>query len=136
MRDYFGGLDDSHPLEMSPRIEHNAGILLDVVNRTLVIAALNGARATVNPGTGTVVRVGWRPPSINRELGGSPYSLHMTAQAIDVHDTDGLLGQWAMFHVEPLTMIGVWCRAPSETPGWLHMQSIPQPSRERFFSAH
>lgn len=134
MRDYFGGLDDSHPLEMSPRIEHNAGILLDVVNRTLVIAALNGARATVNPHTGTVVRVGWRPPSINRQLGGSQNSLHMTGMAIDIHDTDGSLGQWAMFHVEPLVMIGVWCRAIYATPGWVHMQSMPPPSRERFFT--
>lgn len=133
LADYWMGRDAEYPLAMTPQIERNAILLLDLVNKLLVVANMAGVRAKVNA-RGTVVRSGWRPPAVNLKTpGAAPNSRHMTGQAVDLEDAGGALGRWALLNVIVLQQVGVWCEHPSATPTWLHCQSVPPRSGNRFF---
>lgn len=133
LADYWMGRDEEYPLAMTPQIEHNALSLLELVNKLLVIANTAGVRAPLNE-RGSVVRSGWRPPQVNATTPkAAKNSKHMTGQAIDVEDPSGVLDRWLNANVQVLEDIGLWCEHPSATPSWSHMQSVPPPSRNRFF---
>lgn len=133
LADYWMGRDASHPLDMTPQIEANAILLLELVNKVLVIANTAGIRAPLNE-RGSVVRSGWRPPDINAATPkAAKNSKHMTGQAIDIEDPTGALDRWVFANPDVLKRIGIWCEHPSATPTWTHMQSLPPASGNRFF---
>ncbi len=133
LADYWMGRDAEYPLAMTPQIEHNALILLEAVNKALIIASTAGVRAPLNE-RGSVVRSGWRPPAVNAATKNAAInSKHMTGQAVDVEDPKGALGRWFYANAQVLKDIGLWCEHPSMTPTWFHMQSVPPKSGNRFF---
>lgn len=132
--EYMMGRDESHRLEFSPDIRRNALVTIDLANRLLVLA--KGAGVPIKPrADGTMTNSGWRPPSLNANTAGaSATSLHMTGQAIDLHDPDGKLARWCMdgSH-KALSDLGLWLEHPDFTPGWCHVQTKPPGSGNRVF---
>ncbi|MEQ1572789.1 MAG: D-Ala-D-Ala carboxypeptidase family metallohydrolase [Vicinamibacterales bacterium] len=126
LKDYWMGRDTTYPLDMTPEIEHNAEILLGLVNLLL----------TKYGGTHPHVTSGWRPPRVNATTpGAAKFSRHMTGQAIDLEDHDGLLDDWLMSDQGLLALqeIGLWLEHPAATKGWTHLQSMPPASKRRVF---
>lgn len=123
--DYFMGRDLSYPTDMTPDIERNAFRMIALANALL-------ARF----GEGRKVNSGWRPPAVNAGTpGAARRSLHMTGQAIDLDDDDGMLDAWCLsdFGQAQLVDIGLWLEHPSSTKGWCHVQMVPPRSGNRVF---
>jgi hypothetical protein len=119
------GRDAEYPLAMTPDIEHNAEILLGLVNILLT-----------RYGGHPKVRSGWRPPAVNAATpNAAPNSKHMSGQAIDLADPDGDLDDWLMSAIgqDHLATIGLWMEHPAATKGWSHLQSVPPKSKNRVF---
>jgi zinc D-Ala-D-Ala carboxypeptidase len=87
--------------------------------RLLAVLALEPARAAL----GAPIRItsGYRPPSLNHAVGGSPTSQHLRAQAVDVvtADLDALM-RWMMGNKPP--GIGQVIQYPS----FLHIALVSQ----------
>lgn len=125
LADYFMGRDAEYPLAMSPQIEHNAEITVQLANALL---ARFGQWRKVNSG--------WRPPQVNASTqNAAPNSKHMTAQAIDLADPDGDLDDWLMSDPgqRALEEIGLWMEHPASTKSWTHLQTVPPRSGRRVF---
>ena len=60
-------------------------------------------------------------------------SKHLTGQAADIHD-DGDIKDWANANVPLLEATGLWCEAFTSTPTWVHFQTVPPKSGNRFFN--
>lgn len=130
---YLMGRDAKYPLAMTPAIEHNALITIDLANRLLTLAKGAGVTIAELP-AGGVVASGWRPPAVNAITpGASRTSLHMTGQAIDLYDPMGTLGRWMLRNPKVLQDLGLWQESPAETPGWSHVQTKPPASGSRVF---
>lgn len=134
--DYFMGRREQYPLAMGPAIERNAVLTVDLANKLLAQAATYGVSVPINPGNGTLVNSGWRPPAVNAATkGASTASRHMTGQAIDIHDPAGKLDAWLMTGEgqAALAALGLWLEHPDSTPGWTHVQTVPPGSGRRVF---
>jgi hypothetical protein len=134
LEEYLMNRDTTHALEFSPAIRKNALATIDLVNRLLILA--KGAGVQIRPRKdGTLTNSGWRPPSLNAKTpGASRTSLHMTGQAIDLHDPDGKIARWCMEGThKALSDLGLWLEHPDFTPGWCHLQTKPPPSGNRVF---
>lgn len=139
LEDYFGNFRTTHALEYSPQIEHNALVTIDVVNQAMNEAAAQGAPIRNDP-FNRAVRSGWRPPSYNSHVpNASKTSLHMTGKALDRADPmHGLVGwlydEWKRNGDKCiLVRHGLWCEHPDATPTWVHFQTQPPGSGNRFF---
>lgn len=136
LQDYWMGRDREFPMAMSPDLEKNAALMVELANKLLVIAHSAGITLPTNPRTGSVVSSGWRPASVNANTpNAAPNSKHMTGHAIDLYDPDGDLDEWLMTADGQKTLadIGLWMEHPSATKTWCHVQSIPPRSRNRVF---
>lgn len=136
LADYFMGRRENHSLEMTPQIEKNALLTVELANTFLKAAEIAGCDVEMNPRTHSPVSSGWRPPSLNSVTpGASPRSRHMTGQAIDLYDPDGDLDNFAMSDEgqECLHELGLWLEHPSATKGWCHLQTVPPRSGKRVF---
>lgn len=125
LTDYWMGRDLEFPLAMSPQIEKNAELTVQLANALLV-----------RFGEGRKVNSGWRPPAVNAGTqGAAPNSKHMTAQAIDLSDPDGDLDDWLMSPIGQavMTELGLWHEHPAATKGWAHLQTVPPRSGRRTF---
>jgi len=134
--DYWMGRDRQFPTAMSPALEKNAALMVELANKLLVIAHSVNIVLPTNPLTGTVVSSGWRPASVNAATPRAAVnSKHMTGQAIDLYDPDGDLDEWLITPAGQKVMadIGLWHEHPSATKGWAHVQSIPPGSGRRTF---
>jgi hypothetical protein len=60
-------------------------------------------------------------------------SKHLSAQAVDIEDTDGELAKWVKANVSVLETAGLWCEDLDHTRGWVHFQCVPPKSGNRFF---
>lgn len=120
--DYFKGHPDP------PRdVQENAVELLNRVNACLAEIPLPEAR---NPR----VTSGWRPADYNRTVpNAAPNSKHITGQAIDIADPDGVLDEWLFDRQGLLIRHSLWMENPAATKGWLHCQSVPPRSGKRIF---
>lgn len=93
---------------------------------------------------------GYRPPSYNKQIGGSPTSKHMTCQAGDLEDNDKALGEWCYNNLGTLRELGLSMESlnyvdakTGELKGthsgyggklpWVHLQSVPPPSGHTVF---
>jgi hypothetical protein len=136
MADYWMGRDATCPTEMTPAIETNAQRMIALAQQLLDTAALFGVVIPTNPKTGSLLTSGWRPPSYNCNVpNAAPNSKHMTGQAIDLYDPDGLLDDWLLSEKGQGTLaaIGLWMEHPAATKGWCHVQSVPPKSGRRCF---
>lgn len=134
--DYWMGRNVTFATQMTPQLEKNAALTVDLANRLLAAADSCGVYSTVNPITGTHVNSGWRPAAINAATpNAAPNSKHMTGQAVDLADADGNLDEWLMTDAgqAALTDIGLWMEHPASTKGWSHVQTIPPGSGNRVF---
>ncbi len=103
---------------VSPAVERNAKILVRNVNALLLLSGFSGVR----------VSGGFRDMLSNRSVkGASPFSRHMTGEALDLADLHREIGKWALAHPEALVTCGLWAEPLSLTPTWLHVQTTPVP---------
>jgi hypothetical protein len=122
MEDYWMGRDKKYPGDMTQQIRDNVNILLPRVNLLMDIAGKVGK-----------VNSGWRPATVNKQVGGSLKSNHITGRAIDLNDDDGSIDEWCMNNLKELEKVGLWLEHPSKTPRWCHLQSISPRSGNRVF---
>jgi hypothetical protein len=139
LQQYFGGRRETHPLECSPGIEANAARTITIANDLLLILEQFGVPVLANPGgdfAGSKLNSGWRPPSLNAcTPHASATSLHMTGEALDLHDPAGQIDAWLMNPQGQHTLerLGLWLEHPDSTPGWCHVQTRPPRSGNRVF---
>jgi len=111
-----------HEQELTDEIRANAEIICGRANQ--LIAAFGEDRG---------LRSGWRPAAVNHAAGGAMRSRHMTGQAIDVEDDDGLLNAFCRQNIGLLEQLELWLEAPEYTESWTHIQCVPPRSGRRFF---
>jgi uncharacterized protein YcbK (DUF882 family) len=58
-------------------------------------------------------------------------SKHLSAQACDIADPDGSLMRWCKANVPTLEAVQLWVE--DGTRGWVHFQTVPPVSQNRFF---
>lgn len=99
-------------------------------NQQILFIAINKLR--VDWGKPIKVTSGVRSKEDQMRINPSaPNSRHLTGQAIDLADPDGSLYKWAFENQDKLATWKLWCEMG--TTGWLHCQSIPPKSGNRFF---
>lgn len=108
------GRDKEFPL--TKELEGNLSRLLKAVNK---LSELYGKPMYVSSG--------YRPGRYNKAAGGAKNSAHLTCEAIDFKDADGVLKSWIT--VKILEDCGLYMEWPSNTPSWLHIQIRPTKSR-------
>ncbi len=124
LADYFMGRDATHAGELTAELLANARAMVERANGLLRLAGIAEGR----------VNSGWRPRSINAAIpNASPRSRHLTCQAVDLRDADGVLDAWCMDNLHALEVLGLWLEHPSATPGWCHVQTVPPRSGRRVF---
>jgi len=60
-------------------------------------------------------------------------SKHLSGEAVDFSDPKQELQAWCLANVAKLEEIGLWCEDFSATKNWVHFQSVPPKSGNRFF---
>lgn len=134
LADYWMGRDESHEHALTETTRANARETVHRVNALLAMMMADGVLLEANPRSGSLVNSGWRPPEVNASVAGAaPKSKHMSAQACDLYDPEGLLDDWAMEHPEALAELRLWLEHPSATKGWCHVQTVPPRSGRRVF---
>lgn len=127
--DYFMGRDKQYEDQLTPEIRANA-------ERTCVLANL--LIGYFKSDTGDMdrhhVTSGWRPPEVNAATpNAAPRSKHMTGQAVDLADPEGVLDEWCMEHQAILERLGLYLEHPSATKSWCHVQTVAPKSGKRVF---
>lgn len=77
------------------------------------------------------VNSGFRRPEDNKAAGGAKKSAHMTCEAVDLEDKDGMLK--AFLTEEVCEKYDVYREVESATPSWCHIQTRPTRSGARIF---
>lgn len=136
LADYFMDHREKYPLALSPEIERQAMLTVELASKLLTQARSYGVSLDLSPRTKTLVTSGWRPPAYNATVErAAPNSKHMTGQAIDIYDPDGDLDDWLMTGEGQAALIalGLWIEHPAATKGWSHLQTMPPRSGRRVF---
>lgn len=71
------------------------------------------------------VSSGYRPPSINKSVGGAKKSSHLLCMAVDFKDFDGKFAEWCLANIDEIKKAGLYLESPAHTKGWVHLQSRP-----------
>src|SRR3990167_8931000 len=120
LRTYWMGRDATHAEELTDEINRNARITVDKANELLERAG----RSDIDQ-----VASGWRPASVNDATqNAARSSRHLTAEAVDLPDTDRILAGWCVDNLDSLKEIGLWMEDPRWTPTWVHLQVVPPKS--------
>lgn len=133
LEQYFMGRDRTYKPELTDDILRNARGMVDATNRLL--EAMAGSVPLVNnPATRSLVSSGWRPAAVNAATPGAALrSRHMSAQAVDLYDPEGVLDDWCTGNLQTLDRLALWMEHPAATKGWCHLQSVPPRSGSRVF---
>jgi hypothetical protein len=124
LSDYFMGRDLTHGSELHAALQANACVIVTSVNELLRMIGVLDVR----------VNSGWRPHSINAAIpNASARSRHLTCEAIDLGDADGMIDAWCLRNLDRLEALGLWLEHPDATPGWCHVQTVPPRSGRRVF---
>lgn len=75
------------------------------------------------------VSSGYRPPEINKKIGGGSKSAHMSLQACDFADADGKIFEFIKSDPTILEKCGLWMEDPQWAISWVHLQSRPASKR-------
>lgn len=113
---------DDRALDYPPKVQMliNGDKLLVQINR---LQDLMQVQFTVSSG--------YRPGTYNVKAGGAKNSTHLTCEAIDLHDDDGMIKHKLQSNVHILEEHGLYMESPVHTPGWCHLQT--RPTRSRIF---
>lgn len=60
-------------------------------------------------------------------------SKHLSCEAVDISDSNRILQKWCIENEKLLAEIGLWMEDFSHTPRWVHFQTVPPASGNRFF---
>jgi hypothetical protein len=120
--DYFKGRDKQFPNEFTDDVLKNAD---KIIARASELLSAFGEKRKVSSG--------WRPTSINKQVGGAKNSQHIYGNAVDIEDKDGRLKKFCVENIERLIEIGLWMEDVTATPTWVHLQSVPPKSGDRIF---
>ena len=125
LQQYLMGRDEAYPDEFNYEILKNANETIRKVNELL----------SIDTNFYASVRSGWRPVEVNAVTpGASPHSKHITAQAIDLADTNRQLTGFCQKYLSRLSDLGLWMEAPECTPTWIHLQTVAPASGAPSFS--
>lgn len=114
LSDYLG-IHDNPPID----VVENAEQLLARVNALLEELPYDEAHEPR-------INSGWRPAAYNKTVrGAAPNSKHITGQAVDIADPDGVIDAHLHTHFDLLIKHRLWMEHPSATKGWCHLQSVP-----------
>jgi hypothetical protein len=80
-----------------------------------------------------IMNSGARLVDHNTKVGGAAKSLHLTHQAIDLSDKEGLIDLFAHENPSFLQEIGLWHEHGMYTKNWAHFQSVPPKSGKTTF---
>lgn len=134
LKHYFKGREEQYKNLLTPELRRNADETVQRTNLLLNCAIDDRVFLEVSPVTGNLVTSGWRPPEVNASIpNAAPRSKHLTCQAIDIYDPEGLLDDWCMDNLRLLEQNKLWLEHPSATKGWCHLQSVPPKSGKRVF---
>lgn len=115
-------------------IRENAAETVAKVNSLLAVLEAEKVPLEAHPKTLTIITSGWRPPQINRQIkGAAPKSKHMTGQACDLYDPEGLIDEYLLEHPAALLSLGLYMEHPSATKSWCHVQTVGPKSGRRIF---
>lgn len=132
--DYLMGREEIYPMAYNIGIKANAELTVDAVNALIGRLEKADVHLETHPQTKTVISSGWRPPQINSQVKNAAVrSKHMTGQACDLYDPDGLIDDWLADNLQALGELGIWVEHPSATKGWAHVQIVPPASGKRVF---
>ena len=122
---YFKGRDKEYASELTDAIRAKAEITVERANELLARAG----RSDIN-----TVNSGWRPMAVNDSTSNAAKgSKHLSAEAIDLPDTDRTLATWCADNLDVAEEIGLWFEDFRWTPTWVHCQIIPPKSGKRVF---
>ena len=121
-------------VELNPR-NHPLNQDLEV-NLNALIERLSAFRAAF--GQPMIVTSGLRSESDQRRIYAGRKSIpmlscHLFGQAVDIADRDRTLSRFCLDNVPLLEKLGLWCESPERTPTWMHFQTRPSRSGNRFF---
>lgn len=120
LEQYLMGRDVEYPPTAAQLA--NANNTLTAVNALLTEIGVTDAR----------VRSGYRPGHYNIVAGGAPSSKHLTCEACDVaDDNDGSLNKKITYKL--LAKHGLYREHPTQTPTWVHLQTVAPKSGRRTF---
>lgn len=134
--DYLMGRDKEYPGECTDVIRANAVVTVQRVNNLLAVLEADGVEVEASPHTKTPVSSGWRPAQVNASITNAAVrSKHMSAEACDLYDPDGLIDDYLMSEAgqRVLTSVRLYLEHPSATKGWCHVQAVPPRSGRRVF---
>lgn len=92
-------------------------------NLAVLMGKINYVRAIY--GKPLVVSSGYRPPSVNKAVGGSKNSAHMLCMAVDFKDPKQEFSTWCIKNINLLNKIGLYLEDPRFTKTWTHLQIRP-----------
>lgn len=125
--EYFGDFKETYGFDFNDMIADNASVLIFRVNSILADPAL--ARFSYHG-----ITSGWRPRGYNALVKGAAVkSKHITAQAVDIRDDDGMLDEILLANPMLLEKYDLAMEHPSATKGWCHLQSVLPASGRRIF---
>jgi len=134
LTDYLRDYDRLYPMEYSIGVKANAELTVAAVNGLLKRLESSGVKLDVHPVHRTVISSGWRPPQVNSQVKNAAIrSKHMTGQACDLYDPDGVIDDWLMDNLPNYRDLGLWMEHPSATKGWAHVQIVAPRSGNRIF---
>jgi len=124
LQDWLMGRDTEYPADYSKEIEQNA---LDLIKR--VNGLLNDLEIRQ-----ITVSSGWRPPEINKSIGGSVKSNHVIGKAVDiVDDKEQSIAKRILENPDLLKKHGLWLEDPDYTKGkrtnWVHLDTKSRSKR-------
>lgn len=120
-KEYLMGRDLETPL--TPKQEDNLLKMLGAINMFRCVY-----------GKPMIVTSGYRPPRVNKAIGGAKNSKHMTCEAVDISDRNRELAVFCLNNLDVLIACGLWIENPEKTPGWVHFQCVPPRSGNLIFN--
>jgi len=120
-KEYLMGRDLEAPL--TPKQEDNLLKMLGAINMFRCVY-----------GKPMIVTSGYRPPKVNKAIGGAKNSKHMTCEAVDISDRNRELAIFCLNNLDVLIACGLWIENPEKTPGWVHFQCVPPRSGNLVFN--
>lgn len=131
---YYRGRDKVYANQLTPALRASADNTLARVNKLLAVMDVDGITLESSPITLTPVSSGWRPVAINAATpGAAARSLHITCEAIDLYDPEGVLDNWCMQNITLLEAYSLYLEHPAATKGWCHLQTRAPRSGKRVF---
>jgi hypothetical protein len=106
--DYLMGRDKQDPLDV-----------LQLRNMAELLSRVNHLLASLN--FDPKISSGYRPPRINKSVGGAKMSTHTVCAGIDLIDPENKIGKFLKKNPLILNKYDLYLENPDHTPGWMHL---------------